>query len=232
MIRDFATRIEMLSYVEKRIFVDVDKYGKILMRIGDIFRPSPNGIYNENNGDCIVDFGKGYFFRDKRGQKIYITDYNTFNSVNNDIYDHRGFMTLRKENLRRVTICDERPMFFTARFAAAALVAYILKNNHDYFCMSSSVPDLSDCLFEEVFDTDRGFSGRIRNLETIIHKDINLLLDEHRWNELYMQSKSGTFTIDVLLDIRIKDYYERKFDKEDQDIEDENSHDGYYQRKR
>lgn len=220
MIKDFTSRAQMLGYVENRVLVDLEKYAKVLMHIGDIFEPDPVGIYNANTGECIVDFGKGYYWLENKGRtrvpkRHYISDYNDFVNAQSDIYDHNGFMTIRHQNIKRVTISDDRPVFFKARYAACSLVAEVLRKYHEYFICSSNIPDLRDLVNVDYIMNSQVMSERLHNLENLICTDFRELLEQCTWKELLLSMRNGTALVDVLLDIRIKDYYERKFDELD-----------------
>lgn len=220
MIKDFTSRVQMLAYVENRVLVDLDKYAKVLMRIGDIFNPDPVGIYNASTGECIVDFGKGYYWcevrqRNRPPKRHYITDYDSFISAGGDIYDHNGFVTIQRANISRITISDDRPVFFKARLGACAVVANVLHKYHEHFVQAGNIPELNELLnMEYIEDNEIAFS-RFQALENLICADFRELLEKCSWKELFLNMRSGIAVVDVLLDIRIKDYYERKFDELD-----------------
>lgn len=213
MIKDFKSRAEMLSYVENRVLVDVDKYARLLMRVGNIFKSAPDGIYNENTGQCLVDFAKGYYYIDPNKKRVRIFDLIGFENCDGDIYDHNGFLVVKKINLKRIPVCDDRPLFFKARYASAALVSKIMREYHSYFSESQSIPSFYDCVYSDLINDVNELHSKLIRIEDVITGDFDEVISQCAWKEIYFHNKNGQFIMDVLLDIRIKDFYDRKFDK-------------------
>jgi hypothetical protein len=233
MIKDFENRAQMYAYVENRIVVDLDRYAKTLMRIGDIFQPDPVGIYNASTGECIVDFGKGYYWTSSNSRRRapvrhYVTDYDSFVNAGGDIYNHQGFVTIRHQNIKRVPLSDDRPVFFKARYAACGLVDNVLREYHDHYLSAKNIPAWEDLVNLDYINESTRVSEQIETLKTAICADYRELLEKCMWKELLLSMRGGVAVVDVLLDIRIKDYYERKFDEMDaeQRRKDEDEYEG------
>lgn len=214
MAVNFTSRAQLYSYRERRVMPNVEYYSRAFLGMGDIFTPDPYGVYNELTGECIADFGRGPYSLE-RGRKIMLYNLDDFENARGDIYNHYGQRTLKQVNLRRIPIATERPIHIKALDAGMSCFAEVLQNHYDYVQIDKRIKPLKDCVYLDNIMEVRSRSRRYRDLEMDIFKDLQkFFTEEDEWKEMYVGRHNGVCIVDVQLDIRLKDYYERRFERE------------------
>ena len=231
MNRDFKNRIELLSYTERRVIIDIDRYARDLLRMGDIFPPDPYGVYDAVTGDCLVDFGKGGYWIDNssgRDRRHEIFDFRSFEEAKGNVFNHQGIRTVSSMNIRRIQITDDRPMIFKARQAGASLYAQALMEMQDYAKISPNIQEVRETLYLEEIERSQRLSASLAGVTHSIESSIWDDFEYDKFKELIFSKKSGVYMVDVAADIRIRDYYLRRFEEEAlQREQEEMSEEGY-----
>lgn len=224
---DFKSRVELLAYVERRVIVDVDRYARFFLNMGDVFHPDPYGVYNLVTGDCIADFGKSPYTL-YNGQKKILSTWDDYDDAKGNIYTHDGYLTLSARNIKRTQVTDNRPILFKAKEAAISYFCEVLEERHDYVNTPRNIKQLDQVAYRSDIENSTRMYGELMRLESLIASDITNNFENDTWRELYLASRNGTFMVDVGLDVRIKDYYLRRFDRIDQEreLQDESEYDG------
>ncbi len=213
---DFNSRAEMYAYTERRVVVDTDKYAKYFLNMGDIFRESAPGVYNANTGEQLVDFIQGGHFMEN-GKRVRITCWKDFEEANGDIFNHNNMLTVRHRNIKRITVTERAPLFHKAVEAAAATFGDLLKANFRYAIVGRNIRDLRDIVYmDDIEESDR----RLRIMQAVENDMVADMANDFKdigWKELLLSRKTGTYMVDVLMDVRLKEYYENKFDRMDRE---------------
>lgn len=215
---------ELLGHTETRILLDVERYANIILTMGDVFHPDRDGVYDRITGECLLDFGRGGgFWIDNRpkghGRKYRIDTIQDFENAKGSIYNHNGRMVVSARNISRIEVELERPLYIKAKEAAAAFVVEVIKNHHDYIMAGRNIPDLYELMYvDEILESSRR-KEIYYSLERKIHSDLADDLNRYQWHDIWVSKSSGVYMLDVKTDIRIREWYEEKFKK--QDIENE-----------
>lgn len=216
--REFTNRIELLSYTERRVFIDVDAYARMLLRMGDIFQPDPCGVYHAVTGECLVDFGKGSYYLRKKGSRVEqvdIRDFHDFENAQGAIYDLNGNVVISPINIRRVQVSDHRSPIAKAYEAAGVLYGRELFDALPHARVSRGLPEIEECLYmREIEETPHLFK-ELAAIEDVINRDIQNNFSNDHFKEILLSKRSGAFIVDVSLDYRIKEYYLRKFEEQE-----------------
>lgn len=221
MNRDFKSMAELLGYNETRILLNTDRYSRSLLAMGDIFPPDRDGVYDRLTGDCILDFGRGGgYWLDKRNRKHPITTLEDFETANGPVYDFHDRRIIGSiERLRRLQVVAERPIIFKAQEAAAAVVASVIKDHHDFVNIGRNILDLEDALYMDIIEGSPRRLAIYRNLENIIYQDMVDYLNEYSWNDIWISKSANVYMLDVKIDIRIREWYESRFKRQDEEEE-------------
>lgn len=221
MKMNFNSRVELLSYIERRTIIDIDRLSKTLIHIPDIFKPSPYGVYNAQTGECVVDFGKESYCIDEHDRELILRDWTDFERVKSDIYDHTGRVTLRRRRLDQYTFVEDKPVFFKAQEVAAAMYAERLKTDFRFSIIARNIPVLEDLVFQDVIDDSKKFREVVERLNAVIWRNALDEFEEDEWKKLHFHRRNSTYLVDVMLDHRIEDYHLREFDRIDKEREQE-----------
>lgn len=221
MNRDFKSMAELLGYNETRILLNIDRYARTLLMMGDVFPPDRDGVYDRLNGDCILDFGRGGgYWVDRKNRKHPIQTLEDFEAANGMIYDfHDRRVVGSVERLRRLQVVAERPIVFKAQEAAAAVVADVIKNHHDFVNTGCNILDIDEALYMDVIEESPRRLGLFRSLEGMIYQDMVDYLNEYSWNDIWISKSANVYMLDVKIDIRIREWYEERFKRQDQEEE-------------
>lgn len=234
MNRDFKNRIELLSYTERRVVIDIDRYARDLMRIGDIFPPDPYGVYDAVTGACIVDFGNGGYWVDRNTTdrrhptRREIRDFHDFEQAKGAIYNNNGDVTVTAVNVRRIQVTDDRPAIHKARGAAAALFGETLFDSEDHVSVSPGINTFRECVYLDELEDSARMTSQLARLRHDMQFFISDVFQNDRFKELVFHCKASTYIVDVTADVRIKKYYLQKFEEEDLAVEESRiSSEGY-----
>lgn len=209
---DFKSRAEMYGYIERRVMVDTTKYAKYFLNMGNIFRESAPGVYDANTGEQLIDFFQGGHYMEN-GKRVRITCWKDFEEATGDIFNHNNMLTVRHRNIKRITVTERAPVFHKAVEAAAATYGELLKANFRFATVGRNIRDLRDIVYmDDIEETDRRLRI-LQDVENEIVHDIDADLKDIGWKELHLTKKTGAYMVDVLIDVRLKEYYENKFDK-------------------
>lgn len=221
---NFSSRVALLSYVERRVIVDIDRFAKSLINTPDIFRPSPYGVYNAQTGECVADFGQSPYYLDRNDREMMIRDWDDFERAESDIFDSNGHVTLSKRRKAQYTFTDDRPIFFKAKEAAAGIYAEQLKEDFAYTQISRNIRPLNDIVYSDVVEESKNRTRMFHRLESVIVHSIADNFQEDEWKKLFFHKRNNAYLVDVGLDHRIEDYHMREFDQLDREREDQEDH--------
>lgn len=227
---DFKCRADMYGYTERRLVIDVNKYARYFLSMGNVFRECSPGIYDACTGDQLVDYVIGARYRspDSAVKWNYIHCWEDFEAATDDVYS-RDRVTVSKRNLKRVQVTEKPPIHKLAKEAAAQVYSRLLYENYKHVIFGQNVPrDLSDIVYYDDIEENKTNWNLLRRLEEDIVRDMDHDLRDIGWKELLFQKRNGVYMVDVMLDIRLKDFYERKFEREEQeaDMRRENEYEG------
>lgn len=214
---DFATRGAMMAYSHGRKIVDVDRYARRLLMLGDVFPPDPDGIYLDSDGTCISDFGRCSFYTSK-GHRKEIASFEDFDKAVGTIYDHRGnpIVTIRRPGTLQVS--SERHPIFRAKNAAAALVGDILRREFGHLTVADNIPDWdNEVIYLDAISESRRRRDIINRLEDDIIVEVVRELEEFSWFEMIFEKSRACHLVDIRLDVRIKEYYENFFNRQEEE---------------
>lgn len=214
---DFASRGAMMAYSHCRKIVDVDRYARRLLMLGDVFPPDPDGIYLDSDGTCISDFGRSSFYLSK-GRRKEITSFEELDKAVGTIYDHRGhpIITIRRPGTLQVS--HERHPILRARNAASALVGDILRREFGHMTVADNIPDWDDSvIYLDAIRESQRRRSIVDRLEDDIMVEVVRELEEFSWFEMIFEKSRSCYLVDVRLDIRIKEYYENFFKRQDEE---------------
>lgn len=209
---DFQSRADVYAFTERRVVVDVPRFARYFLNMGNVFRECTPGIYDERTGDLLVNYVKGGYFLEN-GKKVYIHSWSDFEEARSDVFNHLGRCTITHKNLKRIPVSEKAPVNKLAIQAASAVFGKLLHQNFEYTQIGRNIVDLNDVVYMDSIENNDRRWQLLRNMEEEMIIDIDQYLRECKWKELLFHKKNDTYMIDVMLDIRLKDYYERLFDR-------------------
>lgn len=212
---DFKSLTEVLRYTELRTILNVDKYSRYLLSMGDIFTPDRPGVYDYATGDCILNFDKGPgFWKDKRGNRREISNIADYDRAMGDVFDGTGRLAITARHHKTTKTDKERSLIVKARDTAASYVQYIMSQYHDNITLSTNMPDFEDQVYLDMIEGHPRKLASLRELESVIFREFSEMCNKYEWHEIWITKSSNTYLLDVKADIRIKEWYEDKFFKE------------------
>lgn len=220
MSRDFSSLGELLAYTQTRRLLDADRYARILLSMGDIFKPDRDGVYDSITGRKILDFGTtNAYWIDKNDRRCFITSIQDYDRAKGDIYDSRDRLIMTQRNHKVIQTEPDRPLVVKAKEAAAAYAGMIMKDHHKYVTFSNDIPDWEDCVFTDIIDDFPKKKAILRELERTIFSDYSEMLNEFEWCDIWLSRNHNTYMVDVKADIRIREWYEENFRRRDIEAE-------------
>lgn len=219
MRRSFNSMVDLLNFCEARKIIPVETYASRLLELGaDVaFRASPAGVYDQRNGQCIVDFGQhDAYWRDKDGSAYDVYDEQSFMEARGDIYDQKGNVLISAKSRRQGVFGPERPVFFKAIDVATAIVAEVFQKQHQHVIAMRPVSlSIIDHVYEDLAEESGNFQKAYNSVETMIVDDFSELLLRYEWSDVWLTKARGALVMEVKVDIRIREWYEMKFKEEE-----------------
>lgn len=206
---------ELYEYVHSVIPLQLARYRPRLLELGDIYRCDAMALYCGRTGKMLGRLDGSLYCEDRFGNRRRIMSIRDIERAFGDIYTQYGKVLIPFHRIQDWSFSTTSTLSHKAQQLVWALALDGLKNELEYFTVSNSIKTMHDLIDAQYIlerpDVERAMLS-VRN--AIIVEIVRSLetIEDHDWRSVHMQMDHRLHVpvLEVGMDIRIREYYERR----------------------
>lgn len=217
---DFHDHCDLENYIDKRYILDVDRFINGLELTSRYSLLKSDTVYDVF-GRPLFSFSERAYWQDKEGNRTVVTDMTRLQRAKSNIYRSNGLVAMLYRDIKDKNYMPEPPDFFKAAQLVEVLIADAANGMYDHCLISKSINTIENSIdFDQIKGAEYDRVKReIECTQRRICEYLSQFAGHRSFKEVTIYYRNDELVMDVGLDIRIKEWYMAKFQKEEEERE-------------